>query len=75
MFTAEQRSEYARYLGSRTSERKAESSRKNGKKGGGVMKPLVEIPCTCGGEGLEHPTTCPRGRVIRYRTKKGLPLL
>ena len=32
--TSEQRSLYAKYLGSKKSERKAESCRKNGKRGG-----------------------------------------
>ena len=46
----------------------------DGKKGGGQMKPLEQIACNCGAEGLEHRSTCPRGRVIRYRRKKGLPM-
>ena len=74
MYTAEQRQAYARYLGSKTSTLKADAARENGKKGGGVMKRLEDIPCTCGGEGLEHKSTCRRGQAIKYRTKKGLPL-
>jgi hypothetical protein len=73
--TAEQRREYARELGSVRSERKAQAARENGKKGGRQIKPLETIACTCGGEGLEHRSTCPRGRAIRYRRKKGLPLV
>ena len=73
-FSAEQRREFARMLGSIRTEKKARSSRENGKKGGRRIQPLETITCTCGGEGLEHRSTCPRGRVIRYRRKKGLPL-
>jgi hypothetical protein len=74
-FSAEQRREFARMLGSIRTEKKARSSRENGKKGGRRIKPLETISCTCGGDSLEHRSTCPRGRVIRYRRKKGLPLL
>lgn len=56
------------------SERKAAAVRENGKKGGKRIQALETIACTCGRTGLDHPTTCPRGRAIRYRTKKGLPL-
>jgi hypothetical protein len=66
--------EAARALGSVKSERKASAARENGKKGGGQFKPLETIPCTCGGEGLEHKSTCPRGARIRVRRRKGLPL-
>lgn len=46
------------------------------------VKPLAGIACTCGAGDVTvdadgkplHPTTCPRGRVIRYRLTKGLPL-
>jgi hypothetical protein len=69
-------SEAARALGRIRTEKKARSSRENGKKGGGQIKPLASIVCNCGaGDSLEHLTTCPRGRVIRYRTKQGLPML
>jgi hypothetical protein len=67
-------SEAARALGSIKTAKKAESSRENGKKGGGVIKPLERIPCSCGGEGLQHKSTCRRGVAIRNRRKKGLPL-
>jgi hypothetical protein len=53
------------------------ASRENGTKGGrprGSVKPLSELQCTCGGEGLDHKTTCPRGRAIRRRQAQGLPL-
>ena len=74
-FSAEQRREFARMLGSIRTEKKAKSSRENGKKGGRQIKPLETIACNCGAEeSLEHRSTCPRGRVIRYRRKKGLPL-
>jgi hypothetical protein len=64
----------ARALGSVKTEKKAAASRENGKKGGGQIKPLEKIACNCGAEGLEHRSTCPRGRAIRYRRKKGLPM-
>jgi len=67
-------SEAARAMGSVKSEQKAAAARENGKKGGAPLKPLETIPCTCGGQGLEHKTTCPRGIRIRVRQKKGLPL-
>lgn len=67
-------SEAARALGSIKTEKKAASSRENGKKGGGQLKPLETIPCTCGGQGMEHKATCPRGVRIRVRQKRGLPL-
>ena len=74
MLTEEQKLEYARMLGSVKTEKKAAASRENGKKGGGPLKRLEDIPCTCGGTGLEHKSTCRRGVVIRYRIKNGLPL-
>jgi hypothetical protein len=54
-----------------------EAARKNGAKGGrpaGSVKPLADFACTCGGEGLDHKTSCPRGRAIRRRQTQGLPL-
>lgn len=62
-------SEAAKALGSIKTEKKATSSRENGKKGGRPFKNLEEIPCTCGGEGLDHKSTCPRGRTIRQRRR------
>jgi hypothetical protein len=67
-------SEAARALGSIKTAKKAASSRENGRKCGGQLKPLETIPCTCGGAGFDHKTTCPRGIRIRVRQKKGLPL-
>jgi hypothetical protein len=67
-------SEAARALGSIKTEKKAAASRENGKKGGTKIRPLESFTCTCGGEGLEHKSTCPRGVRIRVRRKKGLPL-
>ncbi len=64
-------SEAARVLGSIKTEKKAASSRENGKKGGRPMKDLADIPCNCGGEGLTHKSTCSRGRTIRQRKKTG----
>jgi len=69
-------SEAARALGSIRTEKKAAASRKNGQLGGGVLKPLVAIHCSCGVEGLDgHKSTCKRGRAIKYRRSKGLPLV
>lgn len=67
--------EIMRRRGCVTSERKAASSRENGRRGGHAPWPLEKIPCTCGGEGLDHPTTCPRGRTIRRREKKKLKIV
>lgn len=67
-------SEAAAALGRIKSDRKTQAARENGKKGGGVLKPLESIPCTCGGEGLNHKSRCPRGIRIRVRQQKGLPL-
>ena len=77
------RKQAAALLGSVTTPRKAASSAANGKLGGKRMTPMREIACTCeagdvtvnaDGKPL-HPTTCPRGRVIRYRLSKGLDLI
>lgn len=72
---AQKISEVMRILGSRTSERKAAAAREAGKLGGRPLKPLETLECTCGGEGLDHKSYCPRGRAIRYRQDKGLPLV
>ncbi len=69
-------------MGSASTPRKAASSAANGRMGGKRMTPMTDIGCSCGagdvtvnGDGKPlHPTTCPRGRVIRYRLAKGLPL-
>ena len=45
------------------------SSETRGKKGSGRLKPLEEVACTCGGQGVEHKSTCPRGIRIRVRQK------
>jgi len=66
--------EAARALGSIKTERKAAQARENGKKGGRPLVSLEAIPCTCGGHGLDHKSTCRRGVVIRYRRRKGLPI-
>lgn len=66
--------EAAQALGSIKTEKKAASSRANGKKGGAPMKQLMDIPCNCGGEDLNHKSTCRRGVAIRLRRKKGLSL-
>jgi hypothetical protein len=70
--------EAMRIIRSVNSEAQQQASRANGKKGGrpvGSIKPLKKIECTCGGRGLEHKSTCPRGRAIRYRQARGLPLI
>jgi hypothetical protein len=69
-------SEAARALGSIKTEKKAASSRENGKKGGRRIKALEDIPCICATDAgmIEHKSTCLRGRAIKYREKKGLPL-
>ncbi len=84
------RKQAAFLMGSARSPRKQASSKANGRQGGRPhnlnggrkTKPLAEIKCACGAGGVTvdadgkplHPTTCPRGRVIRYRLAKGLPL-
>lgn len=77
------RRQAASLMGSARTPRKAASSAENGRLfGGKKIKPLAEIACVCGAgevtlnaeEKPLHPTTCPRGRVIRYRLAKGLPL-
>ena len=68
-------SEAARALGSIRTEKKAAASRENGKLGRRPLKPLDTIACNCGGEGLNHKSTCPRGRRIRQRKRTGLPLV
>jgi hypothetical protein len=67
-------SEAARALGRIKSEKKSAAARENGKAGGRPLKSLASIPCTCGGEGLDHKSTCPRGRRIRTRRRAGLPM-
>ena len=80
---ADARRTAASLMGKARTPRKAASSAENGRLyGGKKIKPLVEIACTCGAGAVTvdeagkplHPTTCPRGRVIRYRLAKGLPL-
>lgn len=77
------RRQAASLMGSARTPRKAASSAENGRLfGGKKIKSLAEISCVCGAGDVTvdaagkplHPTTCPRGRVIRYRVSKGLPL-
>ena len=79
----EQRSQAAAMMGRARSEKKTAAAQNNAKKPRQrPVKPMAEIACTCSAgdvtinaEGKPlHPTTCPRGRVIRYRLTKGLPL-
>jgi hypothetical protein len=67
-----------RIIGSRTSEAKrraiAENARKPRPGGRKPRKKLRDIECTCSGSGLNHRTYCPRGRAIRYRQARGLPM-
>lgn len=74
----EARKRAASLMGSVSSERKKAAAQRNAKM---PRKRLDEIVCTCGRPSVldetgkpVHPTTCPRGRVIRLRLKKGLPL-
>ncbi len=78
----QKRSEAARTMGRSRTPAKAAAAKRNAQKGGRKLKALALVRCTCGkgdatvddaGKVL-HPTTCPRGRVIRYRLSKGLPL-
>lgn len=80
---ADARRQAASLMGSARTPRKAATSAENGRLyGGKKIQPLAEIQCACGrGDVIltedgkpAHPTTCPRGRVIRYRLQKGLPL-
>lgn len=73
----EERSAAARAMGSARTEAKAAASRENGKKAppgpGRPLRPINEIPCTCGKPDVidGHPTTCPRGQAIKRRQKAG----
>jgi hypothetical protein len=41
--------------------------------GGRPIKDLADIPCNCdGGNTMNHRSTCPRGRTIRQRIKRGV---
>ena len=75
------RREAARMMGSAKSEKKAAAARANAQKTYKPMKVLADIVCLCsppeGDPGLppfKHKSTCLRGRAIKYRTEKGLPL-
>ena len=72
---AEARRDAARLLGKASTPAKAAAARENIKLA--PKKPFKEletIPCNCGGTGLDHKSTCPRGRTIRRRRKLGQPL-
>lgn len=69
-------SQAARALRAIPSEKRTEASRMNGQAGGRPQKLLSEIDCSCeAGETMEgHKSTCKRGRAIKRREAKGLPL-
>jgi hypothetical protein len=78
-------SEAAKIMGSVRSERKTEAARERYKarvekygpmQGGRKPQPLSAIECTCkAGNSLEgHKSYCPRGKAIKRRQDKGLPL-
>jgi hypothetical protein len=70
-------SEAARELGSIKTEKKSATSAAN-IAGANPLKPLADIPCTCGGgdskKRSDHRGTCPKYRAIYYREKRNLPL-
>jgi hypothetical protein len=70
-------SEAARALGSIKTPKKSASSRQN-IAGANPLKPLADIPCTCGGGEskvrADHRGTCAKWRAIRYREMRDLPL-
>lgn len=68
------RSEAARLMGSASSEKKRLAAIKNSEHTRFKAKPLSELACTCGKCPDDPKTTCPRGRAIRRRKAKGLPL-
>ena len=75
------RSEAARLMGRAKSDKKTAAARANAQKTYKPMKALIDIVCLCGlPEGdpglppFKHKSTCLRGRAIKYRQAKGLPL-
>lgn len=61
----------AAQLGRARTEKKAKSSRENGRFGGKPRKDIAEYPCTCGApDDDSHKTTCPRGNVIYQRKQR-----
>ena len=75
------RSAAARLMGSIRSEKKTAAARANAQKTYKPMKALADIACLCGSPAgdvglppFKHKSTCLRGRAIKYRTAKGLPL-
>ena len=71
------KSEAARAMGEIKTEKKAASSRENGKLGGwqgnGGLKPIGQIPCTCGRNASPHLSSCRISRTLyqRERRKQG----
>jgi len=57
-------------LGSRTSDKKKASSPRNGALGGRPLKPLDQIPCTCGATDGKHKWTCTRKRTEYQRERR-----
>ncbi len=73
--TEEERRAGAAAMGRARTPAKIAAARANGRKAppgpGRPARPLEEFACTCGGSGLDHKTTCPRGQAIRRRQKAG----
>jgi hypothetical protein len=69
--TAEEISVVMSFVASHTSERKAEAARINGASGGRPKKDPMTVRCNCGRvDSLDgHPTTCPRGKLLRERER------
>lgn len=72
----------ARALRAIPSEKRAQASRENGRNasdkgvlGGRPVKPLANIPCSCGAVDVRaHKSTCLRGQAVKRRLARGLPL-
>jgi hypothetical protein len=66
--------EYMSAIGSRKTEKKLKAIARNGLSTRFKPKPLSELECICGKCPSDPKTYCPRGRAIRRRIAKGLPL-
>ena len=65
--TTRQLREAAQVMGEARSERKTLAARENGKQGGRPLKPLEQLPCTCGPDAAHHTSRCPRGKAVKRR--------